>query len=291
MSEDASGTSAVPSIYQQLAARFPASAHKTRKQGGRDLTYVDGEMVVSRLNEALGFDGWSFEVKGVTVLDDEVWAQGRLTVYSGERTIIREQTGGQIINRTRGQPAIAAQPADGERPAIQAQPARKGDVIELANDIKGAVTDCLKKCATLVGVGLYLYDPEERREVENEMAAVRRQPRPLAPPANTSNARTIAPSPAAAAPVVTPKVDAAARLTGAPSPAESPFKYADVRERFKAAAEYARLVKVATQTGYQHAEKVRAKQAKDLSDHELEGSIRVLRKWELSQAPEQEAAG
>ena len=188
MSEDATGAVAVPSaeptMYDKLAARFPASAHKTKTIGGTGLTYVDGETVISRLNDALGFDGWSFEVRDVKVLEDEVWALGRMTIYAGALTIVREQAGGQIINRTRGTPAIQARPAipaeddRPEQPAIEAQPARKGHVIELSNDIKGAITDCLKKCATLAGVALYLYDPSERREVEQEM---RQGARPKAP--------------------------------------------------------------------------------------------------------------
>lgn len=174
--------------YERLAARFEPGEHKTKTIGGTGLTYVDGETVVTRLNEVLGFDGWSFEVTDVTVLEDEVYARGRLTVYVGERTVIREQAGGQIINRTRSIPARPAQEADGDRPAIPAQPAQKGQIIELSNDIKGAITDCLKKCATLVGVGLYLYDPVERAEVKAEMDAARRsgsqrpnQPAPSGP--------------------------------------------------------------------------------------------------------------
>jgi hypothetical protein len=141
-------------VYQRLAARFPAEAHKTKTIGGTSLTYVDGEMVVSRLNEELGLDGWSFEVKDIHVLENEVWALGRITVYQEGRTLVREQAGGQIINRK-----------------------RTGEIIELSNDIKGAVTDCLKKCATLVGIGLYLYDPVERREVEQEMKEAKRAPK------------------------------------------------------------------------------------------------------------------
>lgn len=72
---------------------------------------------------------------------------------------------------------------------------------------------------------------------------------------------------------------------------QAEFKYPNVQERFKAAAEYERLVTVASDTGYPHAEKAQGKRAKDLSDAELEGSIRVLRKWELSQSPEQGVAG
>jgi len=42
--------------YQRLARRFDADDHKTRKQGGRELTYLPGEKVIGRLNEVLKFD-------------------------------------------------------------------------------------------------------------------------------------------------------------------------------------------------------------------------------------------
>lgn len=187
MGDDATAQK-VPSTYDRLAARFAASDHKTKTISGTGLTYVDGETVVTRLNEVLGFDGWSFEVGQINVLEDEVWATGKLTVYSGDRVIVREQVGGQIINRKRGIPARPYVPADGDRPEQPAVPAQKGDIVELSNDIKGAITDCLKKCATLVGVGLYLYDPVERREVESEM---KQSSRPKAPPdTNAANPTT-----------------------------------------------------------------------------------------------------
>ena len=136
-------------VYAQLARRFAPEDHKLKN----GLTYVDGEMVISRLNEELGLGGWSFEVKDVKILENEVWALGRMTVYGPDRNVVREQAGGQIINRK-----------------------KSGEVIELANDIKGAITDCLKKCATLIGVGLYLFNPAERREVEQDMQQAKRQP-------------------------------------------------------------------------------------------------------------------
>ena len=132
-------------VYQRLAERFAPEAHRVKDIGSAKLTYVDGETVISRLNEVLGVDGWSFEVKDIHILENEVWALGRLTAVIDGKTVVREQVGGQIINRK-----------------------RSGEIIELSNDIKGAITDCAKKCATLVGIGLYLYDPSERREVEQE---------------------------------------------------------------------------------------------------------------------------
>lgn len=167
-----------PTTYQRLSERFPTEAHRTKTIGGRDLTYVDGETIISRLNDVLGFDGWAFEISQVNVLEKEVWVTGKMTVYSGERVVIREQAGGQIINRTRA-----------------------GEIIELGNDIKGATTDCLKKCATLFGVGLYLYDPNERQEVAAEMAAAKRENgRPKAAAATSAANQTTKASPGASTP-------------------------------------------------------------------------------------------
>lgn len=229
--------------YQQLAARFPAESHKTKTIGGTALTYVDGEMVVSRLNEALGYDGWSFEVRDIQVLELEVWALGRITAYVGDRTVIREQAGGQIINRK-----------------------RTGEIIELSNDIKGAVTDCLKKCATLLGVGLYLYDPQERKEVEQDMREAKRPGRATTKPADPPKA-----------------VAAAAVLTGAQvgitknERAELEWKYADLAED-------------AVALGHQHAEKIAKTKPETLDDATLKASVEKLTAWVEANKPADSAA-
>jgi hypothetical protein len=82
------------------------------------------------------------------------------------------------------------------------------------------------------------------------------------------------------------EIDAPPASTDEPEPEEDPpFKYADIKARYAACAEYDRLVALAVERGYRYAAKVKAKLAKDLSDAELEGSIRVLAKWEASLTP------
>lgn len=213
--------------YEALAAPFGHTFRDTR--GGATFDYLTGEQVTTRLNEVLGPYGWSFRVleHGIHVEADECWAHGELSAtfviadLSGdgfrEKTVTRQQFGSQKVKRSRS----------------------SGTPLDIGFDLKGAATDALKKCATLIGVGLYLSEkgaPAQARPQQQN--------------------------------------------------ADPPFKYANVQERFKAAAEYERLVKVAVETSYPHAERAQGKRAKDLSDDELEGSIRVLRKWELSQRPE-----
>lgn len=165
--------------YGKLAERFPAEAHKTRKQGGQDLVYVTGEMVISRLNEALGVTGWSWRVVREGMTDVEAWVLGELTATIDGKTITRQHYGNQDVKR--GQHGVA-------------------DLFKAAN------TDAIKKAATTIGVALYLYDEDERREVQAEM---REQ-------ARNGNR----PQPAKPAPEPTPiqKARAAAELTGAPAP-------------------------------------------------------------------------
>lgn len=74
---------------------------------------------------------------------DEAWALGELVVDIGERTVVRQQFGSQKIRRGRS----------------------TGVPLDLGFDLKGASTDALKKCASLLGVGLYLSRKEGIRPV------------------------------------------------------------------------------------------------------------------------------
>ena len=59
----------------------------------------------------------------------------------GERTVVRQQFGSQKLRRSRS----------------------TGVPLDLGFDLKGASTDAMKKCASLLGVGLYLSRKEPPR--------------------------------------------------------------------------------------------------------------------------------
>jgi hypothetical protein len=130
--------------YYVLAAEFTETFERPGASNGESLVYVTGEQVVSRLNRTLGFEGWSFRVleHGIHVEADEAWVLGELRLLGGDvqEPIVRQQFGSQRIKRSR----------------------RDGAPLDIGVDLKAATTDCLKKCATLVGVGLYLMRKEER---------------------------------------------------------------------------------------------------------------------------------
>ncbi len=126
-------------VYQRLAAPFDSTFKDVR--GGIELEYLTGEQVISRLNEVLGVAGWSFKVleHGFHAESDEAWALGEITANFGGTLVTRQQFGSQKVKRSRG----------------------SGTPLDIGFDLKGATTDSLKKCASLLGVGLYL----SRKEV------------------------------------------------------------------------------------------------------------------------------
>ena len=99
---------------------------------GKMLDYVEGHMIIQRLNDA--FDAnWSFAILKHEILKetDEVVVLGELSANG----IVKTQFGSSRITRAR----------------------ESGEMISLSDDLKAAATDALKKSATLLGVGLHLY--------------------------------------------------------------------------------------------------------------------------------------
>jgi hypothetical protein len=127
-------------IYAKLAAPFD-NTFKDRR-GGIELEYITGEQVISRLNETLGVAGWNFVVKthDYNQEADEYTVLGELSANFGGTTVVRQQFGSQKVKRSRS----------------------NGFALDIGFDLKGAATDSLKKCASLIGIGLYLSKKEEQ---------------------------------------------------------------------------------------------------------------------------------
>jgi hypothetical protein len=116
-----------------LEKPFEPSQIKQREGNfGKTLDYIEGHAVIQRLNDALEAE-WSFSVISHEVLKetDEVIVLGELRAAN----VVKTQFGSSKITRAKG----------------------SGEPISIADDYKAAATDCLKKCATMLGVGLHLY--------------------------------------------------------------------------------------------------------------------------------------
>ena len=135
-----------------LSEPFDPSVEKQLKKGGASLTYIPVSEVITRLNRVLGVDMWSYEILSCVrdSLDpDYIVAHVRLTTTfvptndAPALTVTKDGIGGQKIKRT-----------------------KNGDIVDLGDEMKGAVSDALKKAAQHFGVGLYLARSEESINLE-----------------------------------------------------------------------------------------------------------------------------
>jgi len=113
-----------------LTEPFASNDVKQRKgPGGKMLDYVDTPLVIQRLNTA--FDGdWSFRIVSHDVMDAEV-------------LVIGEIEAGGIVKQHFGTK-------------------QRENNVPLGDTLKAAASDCIKKAATLLGVGLELYTKDTK---------------------------------------------------------------------------------------------------------------------------------
>lgn len=127
-----------------LTMQTPESKIRTRQgRGGTKLKYVDHAYVTEVLNRAFGYN-WDFQiVREETIIATgkpvEISVLGELTVHTGTGTIKKNQYGAQAIDYMSGS---------------------KDMPVSIGDAKKGAASDALKKCASLIGVALDLYDSD-----------------------------------------------------------------------------------------------------------------------------------
>jgi len=136
------------------ATRADEVRYRTGK-GGRRFPYTDSAYVIRTLNLAFGWN-WDFEADNEEIFyanskPFEAKARGRLTVRNGGTVIVKTQYGCQPIEYLK----------DSDTP------------ISIGDALKGAATDALKKCASLLGVALDLYDSD------SDMNTGKQPPRPV----------------------------------------------------------------------------------------------------------------
>lgn len=129
---------------------------------GKTLSYLEGHSVIARLNHAL--DGsWSFVIRNSHINHeaDEVIVHACLNAAH----ISKEAFGACRIRRYEG----------------------SGRIIDLGSDMKAAATDALKKCASMLGVGLHLYQGAHNNNSSTHEPAARPQPNGRTPPAHENS--------------------------------------------------------------------------------------------------------
>lgn len=118
-----------------LTQKTPAKFVKRRPgPGGVVLDYVEIGYVVNVLNQAFGWD-WDFRIIEQQIGNKQVWVRGELTVRLQGQAITKSQYGGADIRFNRA----------------------TGESISIADDLKAAASDCIKKCASLFQIASDIY--------------------------------------------------------------------------------------------------------------------------------------
>lgn len=154
----------VEALSRVLQQGTPKEAIRWRQgKGGRQLAYVDHVYVTKTLNDAFGWR-WSFEVDNeliqyVNDLPFEATCRGKLTVWLPgiDVPVVKMQMGCQPI----------------ELMSDKTKPVSIGDAM------KGSASDALKKCASLLGIALDLYDSDHDARQNPSTEQMRQQVEPM----------------------------------------------------------------------------------------------------------------
>lgn len=120
-----------------LTQKSPKELIRTRiGSNGKTLSYLPHNFVTEILNQAFNF-AWDFQTDVVKIDEKECIVKGRLVIHS-QPHITKEQYGCQLI--------------------------LKG--MATGDALKGAGSDALRKCASLLGIGLDLYGAEHHPDEE-----------------------------------------------------------------------------------------------------------------------------
>ena len=137
-------------ILDTLTRPFdPAQIRQREGRGGKTLDYLETHVVITRLNEAFAGQ-WSFEVLTHEVTETEAIVHGKLSA------------GGQIKTAFGG--SDIARHKESQKP------------VSIADDLKSAASDSLKKAATLFGIGLQLYAEKGQRPTQRPAQTQTRPP-------------------------------------------------------------------------------------------------------------------
>jgi hypothetical protein len=138
----------------------PQHVYKRPGKGGGTFDYVTISYVQRVLDYVFGWN-WDFEIIEHGKESNHVWVLGKLTVRSadGKHTITKTQFGRSDVKQL-----------------------KSGGNLDYGNDLKGASSDALKKCASMLGIARDIYGKTDyKQESGKDPANVPTQPKPTAP--------------------------------------------------------------------------------------------------------------
>lgn len=133
----------------ELLWRATPAKHIQQREGrgGQTFDYVSIQYVEMYLNAMTGHD-WDFKIKEWKVLESQILVLGSLTMrFGGKKAdraeVTKEQFGSGEVKYKKG----------------------TKDMVDLADDLKAAASDALKKCASLFGVAWDVYGKDEFKPI------------------------------------------------------------------------------------------------------------------------------
>jgi len=133
-----------------ILKKTPAQYVKQRPaKGGGNWDYVSGGYVKKCLNLMFGWD-WDFEILDEKILHGEAIVKGRIKTQYGNKDIVFKKQSPE--DTAKGLDRIP---------------------LSIGNDLKSAATDCLKKCASEIGIASDIYNKDEFREVKVNTVSVK----------------------------------------------------------------------------------------------------------------------
>jgi len=142
--------------YQELSSPFPPEMERELRKGGTSLTYIPVSEVITRLNKVLGVEAWSMRI--ISCERDRIDAD----------FIVAHVTLDAVLINDKGEPVMVHRDGIGGQ---KIKRTKQGDIVDLGDEMKGAVSDALKKAAQTLGVGLYLSRSEEAMDIEAHIDA------------------------------------------------------------------------------------------------------------------------
>lgn len=137
---------------QAIRAKTPPQLIRTFKgRGGTELNYVPTAIVIRKLNHVLGNGNWTFKIIKSDIIEGHAIVQGELQVgrNAGNPTAVYSQFGGHPVARN-----------------------KDGSPVDIGDSLKAATSDCLKKCASMMGFFADVYAPNEFMELREKDGAV-----------------------------------------------------------------------------------------------------------------------
>jgi recombination DNA repair RAD52 pathway protein len=125
-------------------------------KSGTRLVYLPISEIINRMNRIFGPTGWSHEVISChrDAIDPD-WVVAHVRVHTSNGGSHDGFGGSQVKRR------------------------KTGEIVDLGDEFKGAVSDALKKACQHFGVGLYLARDIEAIEIDDAMHAPQPEPTPL----------------------------------------------------------------------------------------------------------------